>query len=336
MKELRTEVCIIGIGAGGFGCLHRLAQYNINTVAVDKNKGIGGTAVFGGVNCWEPGVSLDGVHLLLKDELMKIPNGCMVAKTVPNCRLIDKTNEHSFEKYPWGLSVRASEDYSSTLKRCKYYHGGDDTKYRRFQFNDEAMAYAMKKSVSKKCVTAMLGYELAEVEKKGDEIVSVTVQRGDDAVKIFADYFVDSTGSIYLARMAECKTAIGSETAEMYNEPSAPAKPDMNINGVSYVFRVRKTDNPEHIDAIDKELIRNDIKTVSCFNMYPNGDINVNMLPTMTGEEYLKLGNEADTAGKNIILSYWNYLQREKGMCGYTLIKRYSAGIREDYRLKGR
>ena len=166
MKEIKTDVCIIGIGAGGFGCLHRLSEYNIKTVAVEKNVAFGGTAVFSGVNCWEPGVSLDGVHLLIKDALEKIPDGCMVAKTVPNCRLIDKTDEQSFEKYPWGLSVRADEDYYSTLKRCMHYNGADALKYRRFQFEGEAMAAVMKRLTDKNCVKSMLGYTLTDVEKK--------------------------------------------------------------------------------------------------------------------------------------------------------------------------
>ena len=336
MKEIKTDVCIIGIGAGGFGCLHRLSEYNIKTVAVEKNAAFGGTAVFSGVNCWEPGVSLDGVHLLIKDALEKIPDGCMVAKTVPNCRLIDKTDEQSFEKYPWGLSVRADEDYYSTLKRCMHYNGADALKYRRFQFEGEAMAAVMKRLTDKNCVKSMLGYTLTDVEKKDGIIISVTVKNGNHAVKIFADYFVDSTGDICLARMADCKTTLGAEASAIYDEPSAPDTPQMSINGVSYVFRVRKTNNPQHIDMIDERLIRDDIKTVSCFNMYPNGDINVNMLPTMSGEEYFRLGAKADNTGKNTMLSYWNYLQREKGMRGYTTVKRYSAGVRESYRLIGR
>ena len=60
------------------------------------------------------------------------------------------------------------------------------------------------------------------------------------------------------------------------------------------------------------------------------------MLPTLQGAEYFALGDQADTIGKSRVYAYWNYLQREKGLCGYTLKRIYDAGIRESYRLKGK
>ena len=65
VKTVKTDVCIIGAGAGGIGCAYRLIKNGVNTVVVDKNPDFGGTMVFGGVDGWEPGVSLDGMHTLL-------------------------------------------------------------------------------------------------------------------------------------------------------------------------------------------------------------------------------------------------------------------------------
>jgi len=73
-----------------------------------------------------------------------------------------------------------------------------------------------------------------------------------------------------------------------------------------------------------------------CFVKYPNGDINVNMLPTMQGREYFDLGEDADRIGRARVYAYFEYMQKERGLKGYTLKHIYSAGIREGYRLVGR
>ena len=77
-------------------------------------------------------------------------------------------------------------------------------------------------------------------------------------------------------------------------------------------------------------------RTVSCFVKYPNGDININMLPTMQGAEYFNFGDRADEIGRARVYRYWHYLQTEKKMNGYTLKCIYNAGVRESYRLKGK
>lgn len=336
MNTVKTEVCIIGAGAGGFGCLYRLLKNGIKAVIVDENPGFGGTSVFGGVNCWEPGVSLDGVHQEIADALGKYENASMVAKTVPNCRLLDGTDEDSFMKYPWALSTKAEEPYSSTLKRCRLFNGGDPGKYRRFQFEDSAMASVMNDLTESRSCVKLFGYRLIYAKAGNGSVESVVVNNGRELIKIEAAYFVDATGSIVLARMAGCEVTVGSEPYAQYHEPSAPEEQDMCINGVTYVFRVSKRAGEENgSDEYDFDIECKGSGVVSCFNMYPNGDINVNMLPTMSGEEYLK--NPApDKVGFEIVRNYWNYLQRRKGMGRYTLTKIFKAGIREDYRLAGR
>lgn len=56
----------------------------------------------------------------------------------------------------------------------------------------------------------------------------------------------------------------------------------------------------------------------------------------MTGGEYVSLGENADKYAHALIRNYWNFLQREKGLSGYTLIKIFNAGIRERYCLCGK
>ncbi|MBR4866390.1 MAG: NAD(P)-binding protein, partial [Clostridia bacterium] len=94
---IQTQVCILGAGAGGTGCAWRLIQQGIHTVVADKNPDFGGTAVFAGVDGWEPGVSLDGMHQRLYEELCKIENGCHVVEIVPNINLFPPENGYNWE-----------------------------------------------------------------------------------------------------------------------------------------------------------------------------------------------------------------------------------------------
>ena len=38
MREIKTQVCVLGAGAGGIGCAYRLIKNGISTVIVDKNE----------------------------------------------------------------------------------------------------------------------------------------------------------------------------------------------------------------------------------------------------------------------------------------------------------
>ena len=77
--------------------------------------------------------------------------------------------------------------------------------------------------------------------------------------KICADIFVDATGDIVFARDAGCKYAIGTEGKEDYNEPSARTKTEL-VNGATFVFRIRKVPDNNHIDQSNENTIekRND------------------------------------------------------------------------------
>jgi hypothetical protein len=172
---------------------------------------------------------------------------------------------------------------------------------------------------------------------QGNRVKEITVRTKQGDCQIVADYFIDSTGDIILVRDAGCEVAIGTEEKTLYNEPSAKVKDEQCINGVTYVFRIRKSKDAEHIDEYipsDKAISR---RFVSCFNMYPNGDINVNMLPTLNGSEYLRFKEEADEIGIATVKKYWHLLQTEYGMKGWELVHIFPmAGVREGYRLVGK
>jgi len=330
MKEIKVTVAVVGIGTAGFGCAYTLLKNGVKTALIEKNNGFGGTSVFGGVNCWEPGVCDGELHNILADKLFKIPNACAVCKTIPGGMLFGD-NDGNFDKYPWGLSVTDENgQYSDTLKRCLSLTGGKD--YRRFQFEPKCMDKTMQDMISKYSDNAviMINTEFVSCKVDGRCIRSIDVKNKDGITRIYADYFVDSTGDIYLSRAAGCETTIGAEGKVAYNELSA-IEDKNNINGVTYVFRLKKLHDKKRENEPSERMV------ISCFNLYPNGDINVNMLPTFKGSEYLLLGDNADSEGKKKILEYWDWLKKEKGLDNYELEEIFpQAGIREGYRLVGR
>ena len=318
MEHIKTQAVVCGGGSGGFAAAYTLVKGGINVILIEKNKGIGGTSVFAGVNCWEPGVASGKVHRELFSALSKIPDAAAVSKTVPNSRLfIPDSDITDFSCYPWGLSVKdAHADYSDTLKRCISLTGGKSENYRRFQFEPKAMADTMMSLLKKYNAHVFCETEFISSVQSQDRITDIIVSQREREIKISADYFIDATGDIALARDAGCDVTIGTEAKEEYGEPSASKNDPTDINGVSYVFRVTKTDDPSYKDRFP-ESEPYPQNTVSCFNLYPNGDINVNMLPTVKGSDYIKLKDSADEVCRSLVYSYWNRLHIDYGMTGY-------------------
>jgi len=342
MKQIHTQAVVVGGGAGGFAAAYTLAKNNIKTILIERNSGPGGTSVYGGVNCWEPGVASGELHQIIQQKLSTIPHACAVCKSVDNSLLLQPNTkpESDFSKYPYGLSVTDPyASYEQTLKRCISLTGGLSREWRRFQFEPEAMSKVMLELLEEYNEYLQLMFETEYISciTLGNRVKEITVRTKKGDYQIAADYFIDSTGDIILARDAGCEVSIGTEDKSLYNEPSATIQDEQNINGVTYVFRIRKSKDPKHIDEYtpsDKAVSK---MFISCFNMYPNGDINVNMLPTLSGREYLMLGDEADEVDIATVKKYWHLLQTEYGMKGWEMVHIFPMrGVRESYRLVGK
>lgn len=331
MQKLYTKVVILGAGAGGFGAAYVLSKNKIPNIVVDRNSSFGGNAVFSGVSCFEPGVSLDGVHKIIADSLIKNGGG-EVQRTVPQEKLYGIAVDSSKKvppPYPWGLSVKCDAPYEETLCRCIQFRSGYPECF-RFMTDEEELSKTMESLVNKKYTTALFESEYISCKANGKNLSSVVVKHQGEEIEIFADYFIDSSGSIVLARDAGCAYSTGDNNGEI-----------AGINGVSFVFRVSKRSDLKPIDTENptEDLLWKETRmkaTSAACNMYPNGDININMLPTLTGEEWFNLGEKAIEIGKSRALSYWKYLQENFNLDEYKIIKIFSPGIREDYRLSGR
>ena len=192
---IRTQVCVVGAGAGGTGSVYRLIKNGIQTVVIDKYPYFGGTSVFCGVDGWEPGVSLDGIHTLLKQELEQIENACHAVTVVPNSNFFDSTigndwNTHSLAERPWGYSIPIGHSYEDTLKCCPLFRGADGPLV-RFQFEPEHMKEAVRRVLQpyEAHLTTLFNTEYRSCVTENGKVTSITVSGADGQTEIIADYF---------------------------------------------------------------------------------------------------------------------------------------------------
>lgn len=358
METIKVDALVVGGGAGGFGAVYRLAKNKKKVAVVDRFDDFGGTAVFSGVNCYEPGVSSPGVHRKLAKILQK-SGDAWVCKFVPNINVknLNKDDEYNLDWEKHNLAIRpfvvstgfSKEKYSSTEKRC-YITNNQGRFYRRFTFKPKAMVEAMNTILSpySKYVTRFFNGKFVSLEKDGQRIKSVTINCKGKEYKIIADYFIDSTSDAVLARDFGIEVSLGAEKKAVYNEASAKCRCKFSVNGVSLIFVIKKTDDENFITKIpsqykdidislwkEKFLYKNKIKAF--FNVYPDLSINVNMLPTMDGADYFELNDKAKEVCLARLYAFWNYLQTKKGLKGFDIVHIFEeVGVRESYRVKGK
>lgn len=333
-----TDVLIIGGGSAGFGAAYRALQHeNCRVTLIEQNPGLGGTSTYGGVNCWEPGYGGAGVHHLLARMLMESGNG-----------FVGKTVSFLSETQPWTVSEKCEDPYSESLIRgFRDIHA-----QRRFQFEPDALQDAMLQLLQTAArpgqLSLHLNTQVTAIKTHGRKIVEVTAKSSEGMMVFHPHTVVDCTGDIHIARWAGCAYRVGEDACTDYDEPHAPENPQRLINGLSLIFRVTPCEQG-HVDEIPAayllpatdpwlENLHEHSLPICVFNKYPNGDINVNMLPTLPGDLALDLP-EADVYRLALcrVYAYWHFLQTQKGMQGYRISHIFPMmGVRQSYRLVGK
>lgn len=332
-----TDILIVGGGSAGFGAAYRaISNGNYHVTLIDKNPGLGGTSTYGGVNNWEPGYGGSGVHNILAERLLSDGTG-LVAQNI----------EEVTDDTPWGLSVRSADPYSETLERSFRSR----MQQRRFHFEPQAMADAMLDSLRtadrSNNLEILFNTTVVSVEVCDRSIASVVAETPEGPCKIIPKIVLDCSGDIVIARAAGCAYAIGEDSQAMYDEPNAPEEAHRIVNGITLAFRVTPCDS-EYIDTVPDRYSNVDLtdwlsnveknnRPLSCFNYYADGDININMLPTLPGETLLDLPeDEVRHIAEARVYAYWNWVQTKKNFRGYRIKEIFPMlGIRETYRLIG-
>ncbi len=326
---MKTDILIIGGGSAGFGAAYAASKFgDVNVTLIEKNDVLGGTSTVGGVNCWEPGIGGNGIHKYIADELLRL-NKAGIGKYMGD---VNNQRPYSFSE------IHQCEKYENTLFRAV----PDFSTIRRFHFEPTAMQDIMLELLKQNKVNVCFNTAFTGVEMKNRVISRILTDKGE----FEAEIVIDCTGEIEVARAAGCSYRLGEDSVEEFGELCAPADKSDTLNGATLVFRVTPTEDayideiPEEYSGIDvDEWFENKVKAHRVFsqcNQYPNGDLNVNMLPTMEGLEFHKLGEaKAIPIMKARIYRYLNWLQREKNFKYKMKYIFPMVGIREGYRLDG-
>ncbi len=326
MKEqINYDLAVIGGGSGGFGTALAAGRRGLRVLLIEQNNILGGTSTIGGVNTWEPGVGGPIFANELYERLSKIPDAIGIGRTVKFW-----TNDQ-----PWGLSrIDKNLRYKDTKQRA----GIESDHWFRATFEPRIMATVMQDMLMETGnVTILLNTRVTDVATNNNKITAVTIANENGVEEITAKLFADASGQIIICKKVGCKTYLGTEPKSIYNEPSAPDEHQNRLNGITISFRITPIENAM-IEPLPLGIPDEEYTGSISITEYPNGDLNLNILPLMQGWEYYSLGDkEGRCIAEKRLYQLWQWLQREKGFDRYKILEIFPfTGIREGHRLIGR
>lgn len=329
MKDkIKVDILIAGGGSAGFGaayraCLHGNGNYEI--AVIDSNIYLGGTSTAAGVTTWEMGIGGPGVHIELAERLLALKKKAAILKG---------NWEPLVRNRPYAIASPGDRyTYENTLRAAGVYDRINN--HNSFIFEPDAMSYEMQKMLKETGGNKLIFYQketIAGVVVKEGNILQVITDKHIFCPKIV----IDCTGDIVVSRMAGCDAELGIGNS------------GNNINGVTQVYRVEKKEY-NSIDSVPLDYCLpykdevftqrlDNVHVISSINKYPNGDLNINPLPTMNGREFFSLKRKtALEICRGRVYLHWRRMQEDSPpMRNYRIKKIYSMiGIRESYRLRG-
>jgi hypothetical protein len=314
MTEIECQCCVVGGGSGGIGAALAAARLGVHTILIERDERLGGTSVNSGVNCWEPVAGATGIPYDIYRELAKIPDAVGIYSFGRHCC----HPAHNEPPFPGGENVIDPEaSYADTLLRSGTLGiVRDEEKVRRqwhgVIFEPEAFDQVVRKMLAETGHCRILsGKSLVRVQS--DSPGKISQLELDDGTVIRPEIVVDGCGAV--ASLAGAELLRGEEPRSRFDEPGAPEIPIRRTNAVSLIFRcspVAEARIEPLPDAIPAEPWWCERFPSICASHYPNGDLNCNMLPTMTGAEYLELGPEKAYAEcVRRVRCHWHHLQQD-------------------------
>lgn len=312
MSEIKCQLCVVGGGSGGIGAALAAARLGIDTVLIEKNALLGGNSTVSGVNCWEAVAGATGIPYDIYRALTKIPDAVGIYSKGRHCC----HPEYNTPPFPGGeLIIDNSKTYQDTLLRSGTKGLIEDKELCRKQWNGVIFEPEQFDKVVKNMLNEtgncrlLLNSSLSEVKMKTDgEVDCVTLA---DGTVINAGLWIDNSG--VLVKKTGAALLSGEDPKSFFNEPDAPEKVGECLNGSTLIFRISPCDTAE-IEVLPESIPvdcwwRDSFPSMACVQ-YPNGDRNCNMLPTISGKEYLDLGEEkAYIECTRRVKAFWHYVQ---------------------------
>jgi len=341
-QPITCDIAVVGGGSAGFAAAWSAAHLGSDVVLIEKEAMLGGTSTIGGVNNWEPVMGATGVPYRVYQRLKKLPNAVGVYRFDRHCSW-----KKPWEKYvfPGGMiETDPCLSYAHTLLR----HGpgmGDERWFREHChgviFEPDAMAQTMLAMLNETghC-RVLLKTPFVSATHNAGRVSTVTLS---DGTLVRARIFIDATDGVLCAQVGG-ELMSGRDAKSAFNEPGAPPEPVAHMNGATLIYRVtplgkKEPDliEPLPVDVSEKCWWQKGFP-YAFVGEYPTGDRFVNMLPTMRGEEYLKLGPEKAYAEcERRVRTHWHWYQKNFDEFRRFRLKSIFPlmGVRETRRVKG-
>ena len=307
--DLVFDLCVVGGGSGGCGAAIAAMRQGLKVILVEKSDSLGGNAARGGVNIWAPGVGGTGIPFDTYKELKRMPNAVGICSFGRHCCNEGEANRH----FPGGEHlIDPSKRYIDTLRR--YGIGGwagNDMLVREFchalSFEPMSYEHVLRRMLVDAEICMDSGFD--EVDCQAGRLRSIKLDNGRT---VRARYWVDGTdGLLCVACGADFLLGIDAKT--VFTEPHAPEEPKRMLNGATLIYRVSQrqqlaidplpTDVPKHCWWQERFPLAE-------ITQYPNGDLNINMLPTLAGIDAYDMGHvRAYTECNRRVLAHWHDLQ---------------------------
>jgi glycine/D-amino acid oxidase-like deaminating enzyme len=337
----KYDIAVIGCGSGGFGTALAASRKGLEVLVIEKSSSIGGNANRCGVNNWEPVAGATGFPREIYQRLRERPQAVGI---YGYSRHFVWSGKQSFPGGEHTLRAAAGKSYSDTLRRHGAGSLAEDEEFIRsnifgISFEPEAYEQELRDMLAETgCCTLRENTFLKCAVIDNGRIEQIILENGETVI---ADYYVDATGDGDLCDAAGCVMMEGQESRDTFNESAAPVDATDKVNGVSLIFRIRRRENPiigKLPEGIGATCWWKNEYPFAAFFEFPNGDFNVNILPTMEGREYLDSDpSTAYAECRRRILSWWHYVQ-----CEYPEFQSWeiasisrAVGVRESRRVRG-
>ena len=321
--KIETDVCVIGAGSGGIGSALAASRAGAEVVLIERQGMVGGTSTLAFVNNWEPGPGCafsEEIYRRMKFESETIGVSMRI---------------HNYKKdEPYGIETLNLDGlYNQTIRRSDLsIASGVLFDYKNF---DKIVREMLEETG--KC-KLLLNTSFTKAKSKNKQVQYIeAVSSSGEKYEIYAKIFIDCTGGVFVCRELACETMLGAEGKAHFNEPSAPDKPNSDLNAISLCYRIRKSDKPQQQQPAPEGTYNYHLIAVSYSIPGEENMKSINPLGIMDGNELIKLGyNDAYELAKKIVDDHWAKLQKYPHFQDYEFDS-YAPmlGIRESYRVVG-
>jgi len=298
METLKTDVCVIGGGSGGFGAALAAARMGADVILIEKNQILGGTSTVAWVHSWEPSVGGGGIP---KDlwEIMKIDPLASLAEEYKNGEPRVGGTWLTWEPHSF---VLATTKMLEDTGRCQILFG---TTFYDVVMSDRKVEYIL-------CTCA------------------------GSLLKIEAPIFIDCTEDGNVCVAAGCEYRMGEDSKAEFNEPNAPEEPEIHLNGLTLMYRITDTGKKQK-PFLPLHVPKGSCGKPAALRTCANGDVLVNAVDMIDGNAILHADlSRMRRQAIGLVYEHFYWMQTERGYETWTISGvAPEIGVRETRRIMG-